>query len=84
MSKSSVTGPGTGKTKLDKERIKLCQKQIVSDSWFLVFYFKVAIFISKGFINENWSIIQKVFEREEILLDLVHIIYLCSFSNSYS
>jgi len=28
ISKSSVTGPGVGKTKLDKERTKLCQREI--------------------------------------------------------
>lgn len=30
ISKDSVTGPGTGKTKLDKEHLKLCQREIVS------------------------------------------------------
>lgn len=30
ISKSVSTGPGTGKTKLDKEYIKLCQREIVS------------------------------------------------------
>lgn len=29
--KASATGQGTGKTKLDKERLKLCQKEIVSN-----------------------------------------------------
>lgn len=29
ISRSSSTGPGTGKTKLDKERMKLCQREIV-------------------------------------------------------
>uniref|UniRef100_A0AAR5QCF9 C2 domain-containing protein n=2 Tax=Dendroctonus ponderosae TaxID=77166 RepID=A0AAR5QCF9_DENPD len=28
ISKSSTSGPGTGKTKLDKERLKLCQREI--------------------------------------------------------
>lgn len=28
ITKASLTGPGTGKTKLDKERIKLCQREI--------------------------------------------------------
>ncbi|KAG5866595.1 hypothetical protein JTB14_013114 [Gonioctena quinquepunctata] len=28
VSKASVTGPGTGKTKLDKEHLKLCQREI--------------------------------------------------------
>lgn len=28
ITKASQTGPGTGKTKLDKERIKLCQREI--------------------------------------------------------
>ncbi|XP_024881709.1 otoferlin-like isoform X1 [Temnothorax curvispinosus] len=28
ISKSSVTGPGVGKTKLDKERAKLCQREV--------------------------------------------------------
>ncbi|XP_018569831.1 otoferlin-like [Anoplophora glabripennis] len=28
ISKASVTGPGTGKTKLDKEHLKLCQREI--------------------------------------------------------
>lgn len=28
ISKSSVTGPGVGKTKLDKERMKLCQREL--------------------------------------------------------
>lgn len=28
ISKSSVTGPGVGKTKLDKERTKLCQREM--------------------------------------------------------
>ncbi|XP_060519219.1 otoferlin-like isoform X2 [Cylas formicarius] len=28
VSKSSVTGPGTGKTRLDKERLKMCQREI--------------------------------------------------------
>lgn len=28
ISKSSVTGPGVGKTKLDKERTKLCQREL--------------------------------------------------------
>lgn len=27
---SSITGPGTGKTKLDKEHMKLCKREIVS------------------------------------------------------
>jgi hypothetical protein len=30
LTKASITGPGTGKTKLDKERIKLCQREIES------------------------------------------------------
>lgn len=30
MSKASTSGPGCGKTKLDKERLKLCQREIVS------------------------------------------------------
>lgn len=30
ISKSSVTGPGVGKTKLDKERTKLCQREMES------------------------------------------------------
>lgn len=31
ITKDSLTGAGSGKTKLDKERIKLCQREIVSD-----------------------------------------------------
>lgn len=30
ISKSANSGPGCGKTKLDKERAKLCQREIVS------------------------------------------------------
>lgn len=30
ISKSSATGPGVGKTKLDKERTKLCQREMES------------------------------------------------------
>lgn len=30
LSKASNTGPGCGKTKLDKERAKLCQREIVN------------------------------------------------------
>ena len=30
ISQASMTGPGTGKTKLDKEHLKLCQREIVS------------------------------------------------------
>lgn len=30
LSKAGQTGPGTGKTKLDKEHLKLCQREIVS------------------------------------------------------
>lgn len=30
ITKSSLTGPGTGKTKLDKERMKLCEREIVN------------------------------------------------------
>lgn len=37
LSKAPVTGPGTGKTKLDKERLKLCQKEIVSVKLFNIF-----------------------------------------------
>lgn len=29
ITKSSQSGPGTGKTKLDKERMKLCQREVV-------------------------------------------------------
>lgn len=29
ISKAAITGPGIGKTKLDKERLKLCQREIV-------------------------------------------------------
>lgn len=29
ITKNSLTGPGTGKTKLDKERMKLCEREIV-------------------------------------------------------
>lgn len=32
ISKSVNTGPGSGKTKLDKERAKLCQREIVGIS----------------------------------------------------
>lgn len=32
LSKASNTGPGCGKTKLDKERAKHCQREIVSFS----------------------------------------------------
>lgn len=28
ITKASLTGPGTGKTKLDKERVKLCQREV--------------------------------------------------------
>lgn len=40
ISKSSTTGPGTGKTKLDKEYLKLCQREIVSKlhDIFLIIY----------------------------------------------
>lgn len=31
ITKSGVAGPGTGKTKLDKERMKLCQRDVVSN-----------------------------------------------------
>lgn len=30
LNKSSSSSPGAGKTKLDKERMKLCQREIVS------------------------------------------------------
>lgn len=30
ISKAANSGPGTGKTKLDKEHMKLCQREIVS------------------------------------------------------
>lgn len=30
ITKNSLTGPGTGKTKLDKERMKLCEREAVS------------------------------------------------------
>lgn len=30
ITKNSQTGPGTGKTKLDKERMKLCEREIVN------------------------------------------------------
>lgn len=30
ITKANALGPGSGKTKLDKERIKLCQSEIVS------------------------------------------------------
>lgn len=30
ITKNSLTGAGTGKTKLDKERMKLCEREIVS------------------------------------------------------
>lgn len=30
ITKSNITGPGSGKTKLDKERMKLCQREIVN------------------------------------------------------
>lgn len=30
ITKNSLAGPGSGKTKLDKERMKLCQREIVS------------------------------------------------------
>lgn len=32
ITKGTSAGPGTGKTKLDKERMKLCQREIVSKS----------------------------------------------------
>lgn len=38
ISKASTTGPGTGKTKLDKEHLKLCQREIVSISTFTEIY----------------------------------------------
>lgn len=28
ITKTTLTGPGTGKTKLDKERVKLCQRDV--------------------------------------------------------
>lgn len=31
VSKGSGSGPGTGKTRLDRERMKMCQKEIVSN-----------------------------------------------------
>lgn len=33
ITKNSLTGPGTGKTKLDKERMKLCEREIVRHSF---------------------------------------------------
>lgn len=30
ISRASTSGPGNGKTKLDKERLKLCQREVVS------------------------------------------------------
>lgn len=34
ITKNSLTGPGTGKTKLDKERMKLCEREIVNEMTF--------------------------------------------------
>lgn len=36
ITKNSLTGLGTGKTKLDKERMKLCEREIVR--WILAFH----------------------------------------------
>lgn len=44
ISKASTTGPGTGKTKLDREHLKLCQREIVNI--FLKLFHRRIIFIN--------------------------------------
>lgn len=41
ITKNSLTGPGTGKTKLDKERMKLCEREIVSVTMLLYYVYRI-------------------------------------------
>lgn len=43
ITKGTGSGPGVGKTKLDKERMKLCQREIVSDSKQYIYNFCIDI-----------------------------------------
>lgn len=62
ISKSSTTGPGTGKTKLDKEHLKLCQREIVNIYFKLLYIFGFNYILVIYFRNilEIW---QEIYER---------------------
>lgn len=49
ITKNSLTGPGTGKTKLDKERMKLCEREIVMRNELDLFSFLPILKMINGF-----------------------------------
>lgn len=58
ITKNSLTGAGTGKTKLDKERMKLCEREIVITKRFFTHNFathKLYFFYFIEFLGSNWE-----------------------------
>lgn len=72
ISKSSTTGPGVGKTKLDKERAKLCQMEIENMS---VMSRNLKAIVTKSSFKERFKTAQTYLEKLKFLIEDVSIIF---------
>ncbi|XP_043482896.1 otoferlin-like isoform X2 [Leptopilina heterotoma] len=66
ISKSSTTGPGVGKTKLDKERAKLCQMEIENMS---VMARNLKAIVTKSSFKERLKTAQTYLQKLKFLID---------------
>uniref|UniRef100_A0A6P7GTG0 Otoferlin-like n=1 Tax=Diabrotica virgifera virgifera TaxID=50390 RepID=A0A6P7GTG0_DIAVI len=64
--KASLTGPGTGKTKLDKEHIKLCQREIEQIG---VSARNLKALVTKSSFKERFKTAQKFLGKLKFLID---------------
>lgn len=70
ITKTSLTGPGTGKTKLDKERVKLCQREI---EVILNMARNIKALITRSSLKERFKTAQNYLQKLRFLIDDVSL-----------
>lgn len=73
ISKSSVTGPGVGKTKLDKERTKLCQREVESIG---ILSRNLKALVTKSSFKERLKTAHSYLQKLKFLVEDVSIVFL--------
>lgn len=72
ISKSSVTGPGVGKTKLDKERTKLCQRELENIG---IMARNLKALVTKSSFKERLKTAQSYLQKLKFLVDDVSNVF---------
>lgn len=71
ISKSSITGPGVGKTKLDKERTKLCQRELENIG---IMSRNLKAVVTKSSFKERLKTAQSYLQKLKFLVEDVSIL----------